>query len=41
MPADQLVRLIHAFMEGLVLQKSMTPELIPEDVFRRRSQPDA
>jgi len=34
MSADQLVRVIHAFLEGLVLQKLPTPELVPDDVFR-------
>ena len=29
MPADQLVRVIHALTEGLVLQRLLTPELMP------------
>ena len=33
MPADQLVRVIHALTEGLVFQKLLTPELIPDEVF--------
>jgi len=34
MPADQLVRVIHALTEGLVFQRLLTPELIPDDIFR-------
>jgi hypothetical protein len=33
MPADQLVRVIHALSEGLVFQRLLTPELIPDGVF--------
>ena len=33
MPADQLVRVIHALIEGLVLQRILTPELCPDEVF--------
>ena len=33
MPADQLVRVIHALSEGLVFQRLLTPELIPDEVF--------
>src|SRR5262249_13252599 len=33
MPADQLVRVIHAFTEGLVFQRLLTPELVPDEVF--------
>ena len=33
MPADVLVRVIHALIEGLVLQRILTPELCPDDVF--------
>ena len=33
MPADDLVRVIHALMEGLVMQRILTPELCPDDVF--------
>jgi hypothetical protein len=34
MPADQLVRVIHALTEGLVFQRLLTPELIPDEIFR-------
>ena len=34
MPADQLVRVIHVLTEGLVLQKLLTPELVPDEVVR-------
>ena len=33
MPADQLVVVIHALTEGLVLQRLLTPELVPDAVF--------
>jgi len=33
MPADQLVRVIHALTEGLVFQRLLTPELIPDEIF--------
>ena len=33
MPPEQLVRVIHALIEGLVMQRILTPELCPEDVF--------
>lgn len=33
MPPEQLVPTIHALMEGLVLQRILTPELCPDDVF--------
>jgi AcrR family transcriptional regulator len=33
MPPEQLVRVIHALIEGLVLQRILTPELCPDDVF--------
>jgi AcrR family transcriptional regulator len=33
MPPEQLVRVIHALMEGLVMQRIVTPELVPDDVF--------
>jgi AcrR family transcriptional regulator len=33
MPADHLVRVIHALIEGLVLQRLLTPELYPDEVF--------
>ena len=32
MPADQLVRVLHAMIEGLVLQRLLTPELVPDEV---------
>jgi AcrR family transcriptional regulator len=34
MPADQLVRVIHALSEGLIFQRLLTPELIPDEIFR-------
>ncbi len=34
MPAAQLVRVLHALMEGLVIQRLLTPELVPDEVFR-------
>jgi AcrR family transcriptional regulator len=34
MPAGQLVRVLHAMIEGLVLQRLVTPELIPDRVIR-------
>jgi AcrR family transcriptional regulator len=33
MRADVLVRVIHALIEGLVLQRILTPELCPDEVF--------
>ena len=33
MPADTLVRVIHALIEGLVFQRLLTPELFPDEVF--------
>jgi AcrR family transcriptional regulator len=33
MPAGQLVRVIHALSEGLVFQRLLTPELMPDEVF--------
>ena len=33
MPPDHLVRVIHALIEGLVLQRILTPELFPDEVF--------
>ena len=32
-PPEQLVRVIHALIEGLVLQRILTPELFSDDVF--------
>jgi hypothetical protein len=34
MPADQLVRVLHALIEGLVFQRLLTPELVPDETFR-------
>jgi len=34
MPADQLVRVLHAMTEGLVFQRLLTPELVPDEIFR-------
>jgi len=33
MPADVLVRVLHALIEGLVMQRILTPELCPDEVF--------
>jgi AcrR family transcriptional regulator len=33
MPAEHLVRVIHCLIEGLVLQRILTPELVPDEVF--------
>jgi hypothetical protein len=33
MPADRLVRVIHALIEGLTFQRLLTPELVPDEVF--------
>ena len=33
MPPDQLVRVIHALTEGLVFQRLLTPELMPDEIF--------
>ena len=33
MPAGQLVRVIHVLTEGLVFQRLLTPELMPDEVF--------
>src|SRR3954467_3449098 len=33
MPADDLVRVLHALIEGLVMQRILTPELCPDEVF--------
>ena len=33
MPPEHLVRVIHALMEGLVMQRILTPELCPDKVF--------
>ena len=34
MPAGQLVRVLHALTEGLVFQRLLTPELVPDQVIR-------
>ncbi|HEX3894150.1 MAG TPA: hypothetical protein VHW46_16365 [Terracidiphilus sp.] len=34
MPAGQFVRVLHVLIEGLVLQRLLTPELIPDPVIR-------
>jgi AcrR family transcriptional regulator len=34
MPAGQLVRVLHALTEGLVFQRLLTPELLPDQVIR-------
>ena len=33
MPANKLVRVIHALTEGLVFQRLLTPELMPDEIF--------
>ena len=33
MPADTLVRVIHGLIEGLLFQRFLTPELMPDEVF--------
>ena len=33
MPADQLVRVLHAMIEGLVFQRLLTPELVPDEIY--------
>ncbi|HEY6989256.1 MAG TPA: TetR/AcrR family transcriptional regulator [Bryobacteraceae bacterium] len=33
MPADQLVRVIHVLTEGLVFQRLLTPDLMPDEIF--------
>ncbi len=33
MPAEDLVCVIHALIEGLVMQRILTPELCPDEVF--------
>ena len=49
MPPEHLVRVIHALIEGLVLQRILTPELCPDEVFfaafaalaHRRAEPQS
>jgi AcrR family transcriptional regulator len=50
MPADSFVRVVHALTEGLLFQRFLTPELIPDEVFyaafealarERRTEPTA
>lgn len=33
MPPEELVRVLHALIEGLVMQRIITPELCPDEVF--------
>lgn len=33
-PVDQLVRVLHVMIEGLVFQKLLTPELVPDEIIR-------
>ena len=33
MPAEQLVVVLHALIEGLVLHRILTPRLVPDEVF--------
>jgi hypothetical protein len=33
MPPEHLVCVIHALIEGLVLQRILTPDLFPDEVF--------
>ena len=33
MPPEHLVRVLHALIEGLVMQRILTPELCPDEVF--------
>src|SRR5262245_5974061 len=33
MPPEELVRVLHALIEGLVMQRILTPELCPDEVF--------
>ena len=33
MPPDRLVRVLHALIEGLVMQRIITPDLCPDEVF--------
>jgi hypothetical protein len=32
-PPEDLVRVLHAMIEGLVMQRILTPELCPDEVF--------
>jgi AcrR family transcriptional regulator len=50
LPPEMLVRVIHALTEGLLLQRILTPELVPDEVFyaafkvlaaKHRQAPDA
>jgi len=34
MPAEKLIPIIHALIEGLVLQRLLTPELVPDEIIR-------
>jgi len=33
MPPDRLVRVLHVLIEGLVMQRIVTPDLVPDEVF--------
>jgi len=33
MPADHMVRVIHCLIEGMVMQRILTPDLVPDEVF--------
>ena len=33
MPPEHLVRVLHVLIEGLVMQRILTPELCPDEVF--------
>ena len=33
MPPDPLVRVIHVLIEGLVMQRIVAPDLLPDEVF--------
>jgi hypothetical protein len=34
MPAEELIPILHALIEGLVIQRLLTPELISDNTFR-------
>jgi AcrR family transcriptional regulator len=34
LPAEKLIPIIHAMIEGLVLQRLLTPELVPDEIIR-------
>jgi len=33
MPADHMVRVIHCLIEGMVMQRILTPDLVPDEIF--------